>query len=139
MINAPVLGIFGSRNRPDHFPHLTIKNTFIDGTAKCRRPAQSRIIPGIVDADGIMTATGMQDTSTLLRTQHYRPGGHRYLHRSRGASVGNGTYTLTSPATFTGELFIVSPTKFITIMTTAGDTNPVLTIFGDQADSFGVN
>jgi hypothetical protein len=55
------------------------------------------------------------------------------------SAVGNGTYTLTALAAFTGTFSIVSPTKFLLVQTTNANTNPVLTIFGDQADTFGVN
>jgi len=38
---------------------------------------------------------------------------------------------LTAPAPLTGSFFIVSPTQFIMVTTTAGDTNPVLLVFGN--------
>jgi hypothetical protein len=44
---------------------------------------------------------------------------------------GSGTLTLTAPAAFTGQFFIVSPTKLAMISTTSGDANPVLIFLGN--------
>ena len=65
-----------------------------------------------------------------------------YVLTTTGATDGSGTLSLTQsppPPAFNGAFFIVSPTKTVMITTTAGDTNPVLTIVGDQADDFGEN
>jgi Putative Ig domain len=134
-VSAPVLGFFEPQSSGP-FSALTIKGTFVDGTAT---PKASTVqdYSGVVTLDGTMSVTGTQDTSTSVNNTSGQVVTGTYTGLS--TTVGNGTYTLTSPATFTGAFFIVSPTKFVMITTTAGDTNPVLTIFGDQADSFGVN
>ena len=134
-VSAPVLGIFEPQSTGP-FSAMTIKGTFIDGTAT---PKASTVqdYSGVVTLDGTMAVTGTQDTSTSSANTAGQVVTGTYTGITAG--VGNGTYTLTSPANFTGAFFIVSPTKFITVTTTAGDTNPVLTIFGDQVDTFGVN
>ncbi len=134
-LSAPALGIFEPQSAGP-FSAMTIKGTFIDGTTT---PKASTVqdYSGVVTLDGTSAVTGTQDTSNSSANTAGQVVTGTYA--SIIAGVGNGTYTLTSPATFTGAtftgaFFIVSPTKFITITTTAGDTNPVLTIFGDQTD-----
>jgi len=47
------------------------------------------------------------------------------------SATGAGTYTLTAPSPFTGQFFIVTPTKFVLVSTTPGDLNPVVVTVGD--------
>jgi len=134
-VSTPVLGIFEPQSAGP-FSATTIKGTFIDGTTT-PKAVTVQDYSGVVTLDGTSAVTGTQDTSNSSANTAGQVVTGTYTSITTG--VGNGTYTLTSPATFTGAFFIVSPTKFITITTTAGDTNPVLTTFGDQVDTFGVN
>jgi Putative Ig domain len=134
-VSAPALGIFEPQTAGP-FSALTVKGTFIDGTAT---PKASTVqdYSGVVTLDGTMAVAGTQDTSNSSANTSGQVVTGTYTGITSG--VGNGTLTLTSPATFTGTFFIVSPTKFLMITTTSADVNPVLTIFGDQTDTFGVN
>jgi hypothetical protein len=46
------------------------------------------------------------------------------------STTGVGAVALTAPATFSGEFLVVSPTKII-ILTTTGNTDPVLLFLGN--------
>jgi len=134
-VSAATLGLFEPQSTGP-FSAMTIEGTFIDGTAT-PKAASVQDYSGVVTLDGTMAVAGTQDTSNSSANTSGQVVTGTYMGITAG--VGNGTFTLTSPTTFTGNFFIVSPTKFLMITTTSGDVNPVLTIFGDQADTFGVN
>jgi len=94
---------------------------------------------GVTTLDGVSVVGGKQDTSTTLANTPNQTVTGTYALTGTGATDGSGTFTLTAPATFTGDFFIVSPTKIALISTTAADTNPVLIFIGQQTDDFGVN
>jgi Putative Ig domain len=143
-IDAPVLGIFEPQS-PAPFSSSTIAGTLIEGTSA---PAQA----ALQNYSGVATLTstgatsgtvaGTEDLSTTSANSASLAVSGTYALTSSGQTDGSGTLSLTQtppPPAFNGAFFIVSPTKAVMITTTAGDTNPVLTILGDQADNFGVN
>lgn len=88
------------------------------------------------------TVAGTEDLSTTSANSPSLAVSGTYALTSTGQTDGSGTLNLTQtppPPMFNGAFFIVSPTKAVMITTTPGDTNPVLTIIGDQTDDFGVN
>ncbi len=144
-IDAAVLGILEPQSLGP-FSSSTIAGTLIEGTSA---PAQTALqnYSGVatLTSTGATTGTftGVEDLSTAAT--NYPPGlaaSGTYALTSTGTTDGSGTLNLTQappPPVFNGAFFIVSPTKAVMITTTPGDSNPVLTIFGDQADDFGVN
>ena len=143
--DAAVLGLFEPQSTGP-FSSSTIAGTLIEGTSA---PAQTALqnYSGVATftSTGATTGTvsGVEDLSTAAT--NYPPGlavSGPYALTSTGQTDGSGTLNLTQtppPPMFNGAFFIVSPTKAVMITTTPGDTNPVLTILGDQADDFGVN
>ena len=119
--------------------------TLIEGTSA---PAQTALqnYSGVVAFTSTGATTGtVAGTEDLSTTGANSPGlavSGTYALTATGQTDGSGALSLTQvppPPAFNGAFFIVSPTKAVMITTTAGDTNPVLTILGDQADDFGVN
>ena len=97
---------------------------------------------GVTTLDGVSVVGGTQDTSTTLANTAGQTVTGTYALSGTGSTDGSGTFTLTAPAAFTGDFFIVSPTKIVMISTTVAtppDTNPVLIFLGQQTDDFGVN
>ena len=143
-LNAAVLGILEPQSTVP-FSSSTIAGTLIEGTSA---PAQTALqnYSGVVAFTSTGATTGtVAGTEDLSTTGANSPGlavSGNYALTSTGATDGSGTLSLTQappPPAFNGAFFIVSPTKAVMITTTAGDTNPVLTILGDQTDDFGVN
>ena len=142
--SAPVLGILEPQSTGP-FSSSTIAGTLIEGTSA---PAQTALqnYSGVVAFTSTGATTGtVAGTEDLSTTGANSPGlavSGTYALTATGQTDGSGTLSLTQPPpppAFNGAFFIVSPTKAVMITTTAGDTNPVLTILGDQADDFGVN
>ena len=78
--------------------------------------------------DGVSAIAGTQDESTTAaNTPAEAVAGSFSLFDTAN---GTGSLTLTSPAAFSGEFVIVSPTKFVFLTTTAGDTNPIVIVAG---------
>jgi large repetitive protein len=125
--NNPFFGIFEPQSAGP-FSASTIKGTFVEGTSE---PTTNAVqdFSGVLTLDGVSSLTGTQDVSPLGSANvsgQTVTGTYMNIVRASGL----GTLTLTSPALFTGEFFVVSPTKFVLISTTAGDRNPVLVILG---------
>ena len=142
--SAPVLGILEPQSTGP-FSSSTIAGTLIEGTSA---PAQTALqnYSGVVAFTSTGATTGtVAGTEDLSTTGANSPGlavSGTYALTATGQTDGSGTLSLAQappPPAFNGAFFIVSPTKAVMITTTAGDTNPVLTILGDQADDFGVN
>jgi len=53
------------------------------------------------------------------------------------SSTGAGVTSLTAPTNFSGQFFVVSPTKIVVLSTTGGDTNPVVIFLGNCAVACG--
>ena len=143
-LNSPVLGILEPQSTGP-FSSSTIAGTLIEGTSA---PAQMTLqnYSGAVAFTSTGATTGsVAGTEDLSTTGANSPGlavSGTYALTATGQTDGSGTLSLTQappPPAFNGAFFIVSPTKAVMITTTAGDTNPVLTILGDQTDDFGVN
>ncbi len=138
-LNAPVLGLFEPQSTGP-FSTSTISGVLVEGTSQ---PATKTLqnYSGIVTlATGVVSGT--EDLSTTAANSPGLSVSGTYALTTTGATDGSGTFNLTQtppPPAFNSEFFIVSPTKAVMITTTNGDTNPVLTILGEQADDFGVN
>jgi hypothetical protein len=141
-LSAPVLGIFEPQSKGGGatFSTSTITGTLVQGTSQ---PATT----ALQNYSGVITFTtgavaGTEDLSTTASNSSGLAISGTYALTASGVTDGSGTFNLTQappPPAFNGEFFIVSPTKAVMITTTAGDTNPVLTILGEQTDDFGVN
>lgn len=141
-LSAPVLGIFEPQTTGGSpaFSVSTVSGTLVQGTSQ---PATT----ALQNYSGVMTFTsgavaGVQDLSTTALNSAGLAVSGTYALTTTGATDGSGALNLTQagpPPASTGAFFIVSPTKVVMISTTSGDTNPVLTTFGDQTDDFGVN
>jgi len=123
----PFFGMFGPQSTGP-FSASTIKGTFIEGTSI---PATSalRDVSGTLVLDGIQAISGTQDQSTSSANSAAQPVTGAYTIASTSAGIG--TIALTAPSTLTGAFFIVSPTQFVMVTTTAGDVDPVLIIVGN--------
>lgn len=143
-LNSPVLGIFEpqSMGTGQTFSASTVPGTVIQGTSM---PSTSTVqnfsgliaLTNVTATNGTIAAT--EDTPTALAITTPNVTG-TYALTASGATDGSGSLILTQaspPPPFNGAFFIVSPTKIV--MITTSDTNPVLGIFGEQTDDFGVN
>ncbi len=145
--NAPVLGIFEpqSTGTGASFSAATIAGIFMQGTA----PPSASTTPNLSGVIGLANSNtttgvvaGIEDLSTTGGNSSGLTTTGTYALTASGQTDGSGTLSLTQtppPPVSNGSFFIVSPTKAVMITTTSGDTNPVLTIIGDQIDDFGVN
>jgi hypothetical protein len=135
-INAPVLGIFEpqSKGSAGSFSTALVAGTLVSGTSA---PASN----ATTDFSGFDTLTstgnttgtiaGTQDTSTSGANTAAQAVAGTFTLGATGTTDGGGTLTLTAPSAFTGQFFIISPTKIALITTTAGDANPVLIFLGN--------
>jgi len=138
-ISAPVLGIFEPQSAGP-FSTSTISGTLVEGTSQPAMTALQNYSGLVTLASGVVSGT--EDLSTTASNTSGLSVSGTFALTTTGATDGSGTFNLTQappPPAFNGEFFIVSPTKAVMITTTNGDTNPVLTILGEQADDFGVN
>jgi len=142
--NAAIIGIFEQQSAAP-FTSSTIAGNLIQGTAT---PSATTVqnYSGVVSFTSTGATTGtLTGTEDLSTTSANSPGltvSGNYVLTSSGQTDGSGGLNLTQtppPPMFNGAFFIVSPTKAVMVTTTNGDTNPVLTILGDQTDDFGVN
>jgi hypothetical protein len=118
------------------FSASTIKGSLTTGTA-APSTSVTTDFSGVTTLDGTSAVGGTQDTSTSSANTPNQAVTGTYSVTDTNAGIGS--VTLSAPATFTGQFFIVSPTKVAMISTTTGDTNPVLIFLGQQTDDFGVN
>jgi len=150
--NAPVLYLVSSTEafilastsqqsltgQPPLFGHLTaqsagpfdaasLKATFVEGST-APATAAARNLSGVLTLDGISKITGTQDQSTTATNSASQAVAGTYVVFD--TADGTGALTLTSPASFSGVFVIVSPTKFVFLTTTAGDTNPIVVVAG---------
>lgn len=143
-VSAPVLGIFEPQSKGSGatFTASTVPGTLIQGTSM---PAMSTVqnFSGLIALTSLTSTTGTlsgtEDTPTAFAVVSPNVAG-TFLLTPSGPTDGSGALTMTQaspPPPFNGAFFMVSPTKIV--MITTSDSNPVLGIFGDQADDFGVN
>ncbi|HXQ24772.1 MAG TPA: hypothetical protein VN822_00045 [Candidatus Acidoferrales bacterium] len=142
--NTAVLGLFEPQSKAQG------ANTFSAGTVgtgtgqlatgtSAPSTTATTNFSGATTLDGVSVVGGKQDTSTTLANTPNQTVTGTYALSGTGPTDGSGTFTLTAPAAFTGDFYIVSPTKIVMISTTVGDLNPVLIFLGQQTDDFGVN
>jgi len=147
--NAAVVGIFEPQSAGPFTTSTIAASTtipsLIEGTAAPSTTAVQNY-SGVVTLTSTGATTGtLTGTEDLSATGGNSPGltvSGNYGLTGTGQTDGSGGLNLTQtppPPMFNGAFFIVSPTKAVMITTTNGDTNPVLTILGDQTDDFGVN
>jgi hypothetical protein len=124
---GPIFGHFEGQSGSPFTPQV-MANTFVEGTSA---PAVSSDpdISGFLTLSDTAGVTGTQDVSTATGNPTQNVMG-TYALTSTGLTDGSGVMTLTSPV-FTGDFFIITPSKIVMITTTPGDVNPVL-IFIEQ-------
>jgi hypothetical protein len=98
------------------------------GTAAPPPSTAAGDVSGFFTLDGAGNISGTQDVSTT--SGNTAPQAVAGTYNVLDIADGTGTVALTSPATFGGVYVIVSPTKFVMLSVTNGDTNPVVTIVG---------
>ena len=123
--NNPFFGIFEPQSGGP-FTALAIKSTVTLGTS-APAVSSSRDLSATITFDGIHTVSGTQDQSTSSANTLAQTLTGTYTIVS--STVGLGTVSLTSPPLLSGAFYSVTPTQFVLVTTTAGDTSPVL-IFG---------
>ena len=142
--NAPALGLFEPQSMGSGatFTASTVPGTLVQGTSM---PSMSSVqnFSGLIALTSLTSTTGTlsgtEDTPTSFAVVSPNVAG-TFLLTPSGPTDGSGALTMTQaspPPPFNGAFFIVSPTKIV--MITTSDSNPVLGIFGDQTDDFGVN
>ena len=129
--SSAVLGIFEPQ-AAGPFTASTVNGSFAFGSAApgiATPPNFSGAVTlaNTTTTDG--TVDGTQDTSTSSANTAGQTVTGTYSITNQ--TEGTGTLTLTAPAAFTGQFFIVSPTKLAMISTTSGDANPVLIFLGN--------
>ncbi|HTR45792.1 MAG TPA: putative Ig domain-containing protein [Verrucomicrobiae bacterium] len=137
ILNDPFFGTFEPQS-PSPFTASDLNGSFAMGTAV---PA----VAPVRDFSGAVTLANTSSTAgTINGTQDTSAsGGNTAGQGVTGAFsglsslAGSGTVTLTAPAAFTGQFFVVSPTKIVVLTTTVGDTNPVLLFLGNCASTCG--
>ena len=130
--NNPMFGYFEpqSMGTDTSFTASTIAGTFVTGTSA---PPTSAVqdFSGVIALDGTSAVAGTEDQSTSSGNI----AGESVAGTYSGIDpiLGSGIFTLSSPATFTGSFFIVSPTKIVLITTTQSplDAKPVLIVLGN--------
>jgi hypothetical protein len=143
-INAPVLGIFEpqSMGTATSFSTSLVAGTLVAGTSAPETTVTTDFSGfNILTSTGTTTGTiaGTQDTSTSGANTPNQAVAGTFALGATGTTDGDGTVTLTAPSAFTGQFFIVSPTKIALISTTVGDTNPVLIFLGNCESTCGEN
>jgi hypothetical protein len=142
--NAPALGLFEPQSMGSGatFTASTVPGTLVQGTSM---PSMSSVqnFSGLIALTSLTSTTGTvsgtEDTPTAFAVVSPNVAG-TFLLTPSGPTDGSGDLTLTQaspPPPYNGAFFMVSPTKIV--MITTSDSNPVLGIFGDQTDDFGVN
>jgi len=109
------------------FTAASLSGNYVEGST-APPSAASRNLSGALMLDGVSAIAGTQDESTTAaNTPAEAVAGTFSLFDTAN---GTGSLTLTSPAAFSGAFVIVSPTKFVFLTTTAGDTNPIVIVAG---------
>jgi len=109
------------------FSAASLKGNYVEGST-APPSAAARNLSGVLTLDGVSAITGTQDESTTAtNTPNEAVVGTYSLFDTAN---GTGSLTLTSPAAFSGAFVIVSPTKFVFLTTTTGDTNPSVIVAG---------
>jgi hypothetical protein len=136
---APVLGLFEPQS-PSSFTTSVVAGTLVSGTSAPETNATTNFSGfNTLASTGNTTGTvaGTQDTSASGVNTAGQVVTGTFALGATGTTDGDGTVTLTAPAAFTGQFFIVSPTKIALITTTAGNTNPSLIFLGNCESTCG--
>ena len=124
---GPILGHFEAQTGSPYTAQL-MANTFVEGTSAPAASADDDL-SGFLTLSDTFGVIGTQDVSTTTTNITGQTVTGTYALTNTGATDGSGTMTFTAPV-FTGDFFIVTPSKIVMITTTAGDENPVLIIIG---------
>jgi hypothetical protein len=127
IVGNPFFGVFQPQSTGP-FSASTIRANFQVGTAEPSTSAVQDVAASVV-LDGVQNITGTEDQSTSSANTTQALSGTYTV--SNSIVAGSGSVTLTAPTPLTGSFFIVSPTQFVMVTTTVGDTNPVLLVFGN--------
>jgi large repetitive protein len=110
------------------FSTAYLTGNFVIGTATPPPSTAAGNVSGFFTLDGVGNIGGTQDVSTSSGNTASEAVAGTY--NVLDIADGTGIVSLTSPASFGGVYVIVSPTKFVVLTITSGDTNPVVTIVG---------
>jgi|HubBroStandDraft_6_1064221.scaffolds.fasta_scaffold01599_6 hypothetical protein len=127
VIGGPTFGHFTAQSGSPYTAQV-MANTFVEGTSAPAASADNDL-SGFLTLSDTFGVTGTQDVSTTAGNTSAQTVTGTYALTDTGATDGSGTMTFTAPV-FTGDFFIVTPSKIVMITTTAGDENPVLIIIG---------
>ncbi len=105
-----------------------LDGVFPFGTAAPPSTAANNI-SGFFTLDGISSITATEDVSAT--TGNTTAQSYAGTYTVIDETYGTGFVAPITPSTFAGEYVIVSPTKFVMITVTTGDTNPVLLEIGN--------
>ena len=125
-----LLGHLSPQSTPaTDFTTAYLDGTFVEGSVAPPPSTAARNDSGFYTLDGNGNITGTQDESTTSgNTQAQNVAG---TYTVLDSTNGTGAIALTQPSTFAGLYVIVSPTKFVMITATAGDTNPITVVLGN--------
>jgi hypothetical protein len=124
---GPIFGHFTAQSGSPYTAQV-MANTFVEGTSGPAASADNDL-SGFLTLSNTFGVTGTQDVSTTTGNISGQTVAGTYALTNTGATDGSGTMTFTAPV-FTGDFFIVTPSKIVMITTTPGDENPVLIIIG---------
>jgi Putative Ig domain len=125
----PFFGIFQPQSTGP-FTSSSIAGNFVVGTTAPTEPpvedlAGAVTLANTTSTSGTVAGLENQTTSQANTSNETASGGYVILNSNSGL----GSMAFSSPATATGEFFIVSPTEMLMITTTTGDANPVIDLF----------
>jgi hypothetical protein len=123
----PFFGLFGPQSAGP-LSASTMKGTFVEATSN---PATGGVpdLSGVFALDGVQAISGTQDQSTAAA--NFAAQAVTGVYAVTSTATGSGSIVLTAPGALTGTFFVVSPTQFVMVTTTAGDLSPVLVIAGN--------
>jgi hypothetical protein len=126
IVGNPFFGIFQPQSAGP-FSASTIGGNF-EGATLAPSTSAERDVAAQVMLDGVQSIAGTEDESASSANATQGLSG---TYTVNSTVAGSGTVTLTAPGPLTGSFYIVSPTQFIMVTTTAGDSDPVLMVFGN--------
>ncbi len=130
----PFFGIFEPQS-PGPFTASNLNGAFAVGTSA---PATA----AVSDASGTLTLANTSATAgTIIGTEDISASGGNVpgqaineTYSGLSSTTGGGAVV---PTTFSGQFYVVSPTKIIVMSTTAGDANPVIINLGNCQSTCG--
>jgi len=138
LIGQPFFGLFEPQSpTPFSITASDLTSTFAMGTSAPATSPVSDISGSVTLPSTSATAgnvAGEQDKSASGGNTTAAVAG---TYSNLSSTTGSGTIALTAPATFSGQFFVISPTKIVVLTTTTGDTNPTLIFLGNCASTCG--